>query len=336
MVKKGTYVVAFEGLPALIKDESIRVTGKGSAAVTILEIKVRRSFMEQVPEKRAEALEKEIRDLNRTVAGLDAKREALIAQKTFIDSIRVAWSDRISKELSAGKPTSAELNEALAFVGTGVTRVGQQTREIDEEKRQLGDRVDALQRQRREAIGSSRKEAKTVEVSLEVAREGSLTLALTSVTSQASWEPSYDARLAPDGKSVDLTFRALVRQHTGEDWRDVNLSLSTARPALGGAPPDLAPWHVSFYRPPVAAAAPAERSMKMEQAPAPAPELAKAKDASGGGDASAKEATCRLYECGDIGGAELCLLRYSAAYGHSLGRHAARQLRGERRASNHP
>jgi uncharacterized protein (TIGR02231 family) len=217
MVKKGAYLVAFEGLPALIQDESIRVTGKGSAAVTILETKVRRSFMEQVPEKRAEALEKEIRDLNRTIAGLDAKRAALVAQKTFIDSIKVAWSDRISKELSAGKPTSAELNEALAFVGTGVTRVEQQTYDIDEEKRQLGDQVDALQRQRREAIGSSRKEAKTVEVSLEVAREGSLTLVLTSVSPQASWEPSYDARLAPDGKSVELIFRALVRQHTGED-----------------------------------------------------------------------------------------------------------------------
>ena len=249
-LKPGSYVVTFEGLPVLIQDDSVRVTGKGSAAVTILGLEVKRSFVEQVPEERAKELEKEILGLERKVAGLDAKKTSLAAQKSFIDSIKVAWGDRISKELAVGKPTSAELNEALAFVGTGVARVEEQSHELDEEKQQLRDRIDALRRQREEAIGSHRKEAKTIEVSLEVTHEGRLDLDLNSVTPHASWVPSYDARLAPDGKSAELVFRALVRQQTGEDWRDVSLSLSTARPALGGAPPDLSPWRVSFYRPP--------------------------------------------------------------------------------------
>ncbi|HEY6872478.1 MAG TPA: mucoidy inhibitor MuiA family protein [Geobacteraceae bacterium] len=249
-LKKGSYLVVFEGLPVLIQDDSVRVAGKGSAAATILGLEVKRAFAEQVPEKRARELEQEIRELERKVAGIDAKKTALAAQKTFIDSIKVAWGDRISKELAVGKPTSVELNEALSFVGTGVSRVEEQNHDLDEEKRQLTARIDALRRQREEAIGSRRKETKTVEVSLEVTREGKLDLDLTSVTPQASWEPSYDARLAPDGKSAELVFRALVRQQTGEDWQDVSLSLSTARPALGGAPPELAPWRVSFYRPP--------------------------------------------------------------------------------------
>lgn len=249
-LKPGSYVIAFEGLPVLIQDDSVRVTGRGSAVVTILGLEVKRSFVEQVPEKRAKELEREILGLSRKVAGLDAKKAALIAQKSFIDSIKVAWGDRISKELAVGKPTSSELNEALSFVGAGISRVEEQTHDLDEEKQQLRDRIDALRRQREEAIGSLRKEAKAVEVSLEVAQEGKLDLDLASVTPQASWEPSYDARLAPDGKSAELVFRALVRQQTGEDWQDVSMSLSTARPALGGAPPVLHPWHVSFYRPP--------------------------------------------------------------------------------------
>jgi uncharacterized protein (TIGR02231 family) len=249
-LKKGSYLIAFEGLPVLIQDDSVRVAGKGSAAATILGLEVKRSFMEQVPEKRARELEEEILGLEHKVAGLDARKAALAAQRSFIDSIRVAWGDRISKELAVGKPTAAELNEALAFVGNGVSRVEEQGRDLDEEKRRLGGRIDALRRQRDEAIGSRRKEAKTVEAGLEVTREGTLTLELSCVTPQASWEPAYDARLAPDGKSAELVFRALVRQQTGEDWQDVSLSLSTARPAIGGAPPELPPWRVSFYRPP--------------------------------------------------------------------------------------
>lgn len=41
----------------------------------------------------------------------------------------------------------------------------------------------------------------------------------------------------------------MIRQQSGEDWRNVDLTLSTARPAIGGAPPELTPWNVSFYRP---------------------------------------------------------------------------------------
>jgi len=251
-LKPGSYLIAFEGLPVLIQDDSFRVTGKGSAAATILGLEVKRTFAEQVPEKRARELELEILALERRVGGLDSKKAALLAQKSFIDSIRVAWGDRISKELAVGKPTSAELNEALSFVGGGVTRVEEQTRDLEQEKQQLREAIDALRRRREEAIGSQRKEAKSVEVSLEVTRGGSLALELASVTPQASWEPSYDARLAPDGKSAELVFRALVRQQTGEDWQKVNLTLSTARPSLGGAPPELSPWRIAIYRPPPA------------------------------------------------------------------------------------
>ena len=95
-----------------------------------------------------------------------------------------------------------------------------------------------------------------MEVSLEVSREGTLALDLSAVTSQAGWIPSYDVRLTADGKSAGLTFRALVRQQTGEEWQDVDLTLSTARPSAGGAPPELYPWRISFYRPlPLAAPA---------------------------------------------------------------------------------
>ena len=131
------------------------------------------------------------------------------------------------------------------------------------EKKNIRDKIDALRRQRDESTGSRRKEAKSVEVMVEIAREGNLTLDLATVISQASWQPSYDVRLSPDAKTAELTFRAMVRQQTGEDWKNIDLTLSTARPATGGAPPELYPWRISFFRPqpsppaPIMMAAPA-------------------------------------------------------------------------------
>lgn len=81
----------------------------------------------------------------------------------------------------------------------------------------------------------------------------------------ARWTPSYDARLRPADRSVDLGYFGVIRQNTGEDWNNVKLTLSTARPALGGGAPKLNPWIIDVAAPPppmpapVAAAAPAMR-----------------------------------------------------------------------------
>ena len=248
-LKPGSYLVTFDSLPALLQDDSVRVAGKGSAGVTIVGLEVKKAFLGQSGEKRVKELDEEIRALELRSGGLDAKKAGLNSQKAFLESIRVAWGDRISRELAIGKRTAAELTEAVGFVGSGVTRAEEQNLDIEKEQKIIREKIEALQRQRNDAIGSRRKENKSVEVALEVAREGSLTLDLSAVLPQAGWVPSYDVRLAPDAKSAELTFRAMVHQKTGEEWNNVDLTLSTARPATGGAPPELYPWHISFFRP---------------------------------------------------------------------------------------
>ncbi|MDD2897377.1 MAG: mucoidy inhibitor MuiA family protein [Desulfuromonadaceae bacterium] len=245
----GNYLIMFDSLPTLIMDDSIRVEGTGTAAATITGIEVKRAFLEGSGEKKVMELQEEIRALERRSAALDARKSGITAQKLFFESIRVAWGDRISKELAVGRPTSAELQDAATFVGTGITKAEEQNREIEFDSAAIKDKINALRRQQREATGSGKKESKTVEVAVEIAREGTLKLSLLSLTSQANWEPSYDVRLATDARTAELTFRATVHQQSGEDWDNVDLTLSTAHPAAGGAPPELYPWLISLYRP---------------------------------------------------------------------------------------
>ncbi|MSN26380.1 MAG: mucoidy inhibitor MuiA family protein [Geobacter sp.] len=296
-LKAGSYLITFEPLPTLILDDSVRVEGKGTAAATISGLEIKRSFLEHSGEKRVKELDEEIQGLERRSGALDAKKAGISSQKAFLESIRVAWGERISKELAIGRPTSAGLQEASSFVGAGVTKADEQFRELDLEKRNIKDKIDALHRQRDQETGSGRKEVKSVEVAVEVSSEGSLTLELTSITPRASWEPAYDVRLAADTKTADLTYRAMVWQQTGEEWNNVDLTLSTARPSQGGAPPELQPWQISFYRPQPAfrsemyAASPAPSRAKIAQLPM---DLAGMEDAPA--DSPANFATARISE----------------------------------------
>jgi len=260
-LKPGSQIIAIEGLPVLLQEDSVRVEARGTARATITGIEVKRSFLTQTADKRVKDIDAELKQREHSLDALDARKAGLLAQKAFIESIKVAWGERISHQLSVGKPTTVELNEAMGFVGTNTVKTEDLLRQIEQEKQQIKVQIDALKRKRQEAAGTWRKESKTVEVAVETAREGVLTLDLSGVVSQATWEPGYDVRLSPDGTSAELTYRAQVRQQTGEDWNNIQLTLSTARPASGGAPPAMHPWRVSFYRPaPVAIAAASPRT----------------------------------------------------------------------------
>src|SRR5690606_16532677 len=87
----------------------------------------------------------------------------------------------------------------------------------------------------------------TVRLSTDAA--GKLDVVLSYALSGASWTPAYDARLHSEKRQVQLDAFGMVRNATGEDWSNIALTLSTARPGLGGSAPEISPWYVDVSRP---------------------------------------------------------------------------------------
>lgn len=265
----GTNLVSIDNLPLLMDEDSLRAEGKGTGRARIAGITVKNVFLEQLQEKKVRELEEEIAAVNRKVESIDARRKALVAQKAFIESIRVGWGERISRELSTGKPSAAELGEAVKFVGEGIGKVEEQLYDAEAAKKPLMNRLAALKKELEQSKGDRQKEVRSVVVAIEADRKMAFSLDLSYLVSQARWEPTYDVRLAADGKEAELVYRAQVWQKTGEDWPGVKLSLSTASPQVGGAPPELTPWHISLYEPPRPLPYPKGAFRAMPPAPAP-------------------------------------------------------------------
>ena len=101
-----------------------------------------------------------------------------------------------------------------------------------------------------ELRGSKRGRAtKSVTVRVNTSAAGRLDLTLSYTVPGASWTPAYDARITTADRAVELGYFGVVRQNTGEDWRDVALTLSTARPSLGGGPAPLTSWTLDVFTP---------------------------------------------------------------------------------------
>jgi uncharacterized protein (TIGR02231 family) len=61
----------------------------------------------------------------------------------------------------------------------------------------------------------------------------------------------YDLRAKDTRSSVQLSYKAYVRQNTGLDWNKVRLTLSTTNPSLGGTVPTLQPHFVASLPEPI-------------------------------------------------------------------------------------
>ncbi|NVN98311.1 MAG: mucoidy inhibitor MuiA family protein [Geobacteraceae bacterium] len=268
-LEKGENVVVFEGIPLQVSEDTLRAEGRGAANARIEGLAIKTVYLENNSEKWIRDLEIEIQTLERSVKKIDARSSAFVAQKEFVHSIKLGWGERISKELTLGKPGVAELGEANRFVGESVQKLEEGLFDAEAEKKPLLDKIAALKKQLADLGRNSRKEVRTAEVTIDAAAAMKLDLELSYLVSQARWEPTYDIRLSPDGKSAELLYRAVVAQSSGEDWSGVNLSLSTAAPSVGSAPPELQPWNINFPEP----VRPAQgRSYKMAmKAVAPAP-----------------------------------------------------------------
>lgn len=60
----------------------------------------------------------------------------------------------------------------------------------------------------------------------------------------ATWSPSYNIRADAERKSATVEYQASIQQMSGEDWGDVQMTLSTATPSLVAAAPQLNPLQI--------------------------------------------------------------------------------------------
>ncbi len=244
----GTVEVTFDKLPANLLDQSLQVSGRGAAQVTILDVTARAAYVDFTPNERVKAIEDEVRTLGKQRRVLDDRANVLKLQEGSLAKLESAATAAPSKD-SAPRLTIEESAKLLAFLEEQRGKLTAERQTLDTQLEDLAAKVEAAQRKLNELRGAGGRSFKTVTVRLDAATAGKLDLALSYTVPGASWTPSYEARVNSNEKTVALAYYGLVRQNTGEDWKDVALTLSTARPSMGGAAPEVRPWTVDVWVP---------------------------------------------------------------------------------------
>lgn len=291
----GTNIVQIRDLPANLLVESLRIAGKADADIQIGALEARQVISEQEVQEEEKRLKDEIATLADRQRGLNDVIAAAKLQISFLTSLSTALPEVIKTELLQGQLDPARLQEILSLLGDGAGKAYERIQTSEIEKRALDDKITALNR-RLSQIRTGRKASMTVEARIETAAAANADLVLSYQVPGATWRPVYELRLDSEQQSSQLVQMAEVRQRTGEDWSDVALTLSTARPSLNAQLPELETWFIDIVEPrPLAKMKTESRSLESfattAQAPAE-PEMAEELMMDGGvaGEVSMKEA----------------------------------------------
>ena len=240
--------IQLANLPATLVDDSVRAAGKAGGPVTIQDVEVRTVVREQAADAAAKELEARLQKLRDESAALDARQRVLDQQRSFLAQIQIKAAGDVSRDVQINKFDMAQLKDLPAFIAGESTRLDDESQKLTIARRELEPRIQAAEAEFNKRQAAASKASKTVIVTVNAKEPAKLQLQVSYVLGGASWVPIYYARAATEAGNVEFTYNGVVRQQTGEDWRGVNLTLSTARPAIGAQMPELGKWTVDFMR----------------------------------------------------------------------------------------
>jgi len=88
---------------------------------------------------------------------------------------------------------------------------------------------------------------------------GNIKLNINYLTDNVSWKPYYEIKAEKISAPLDVTFKAIVKQKTGLDWKGVKLTLINGNSSRNNYAPTVSPWFIY-------ARSPREREIQREEA----------------------------------------------------------------------
>ena len=230
----GEHALSFVGLPMQLDTASFRATGSGPAGTRILSVESTQEYHETAPEESLTRLRDEIEQHERAIHLLDERDKMMAQQEQWLASLGEQSARSLAWGMARGTAKPSDASGLLAYTDEESQRLAAARQEIQRQRTETQRTLDARRRELARLSGAHQPDRLTAVVRIETAAAGEVTLNLSYLVYGAEWHPRYDARVDAAAAKVLLTQQALVTQNTGEDWRQVALALSTARPQRSG------------------------------------------------------------------------------------------------------
>jgi Domain of unknown function (DUF4139)/N-terminal domain of unknown function (DUF4140) len=241
-IPKGKSEVVFKGLTPNLDGKSLLVKGEGD--FSIVSVKSQLNFLEETKRKDTiVVLETEKEKLANRLLRINAELVVLDRQEDLLSRNRVQVLGLLNN------PSKVEdMKSLMDFQKTNLSEILTKKLDLEAELKKINQNLGKINNQITELNG--RTSTTTAEVVVTVfAKNAAVSNAqfrLEYIVPNCGWTPYYDLRVKDVISPIVTQMKAKVRQNSGEDWREVKLTLSTGEPNKGGVKPELGIWKIGW------------------------------------------------------------------------------------------
>ncbi|MGC4122476.1 MAG: mucoidy inhibitor MuiA family protein [Myxococcales bacterium] len=236
---KGPTAAVFKALPFGLDATTLKATASGAEA-QVEGVSLYQRVLAEAQTAQLRELDAQIEALQLKVQEQQLVRERAFAERGQAESLRASALPFLTREAAAEKkPNVAAWATALDATRDLMEEADGRRRASDVALRELGQKLQELQGKRGAVASAAPKRVQDAELAVHCGSTGPARVELSYMTGGVSWEPLYEARANEARNGIDLSVLASIVQATGEVWKDVEVTLSTATTRRDATPPQL-------------------------------------------------------------------------------------------------
>ncbi|UPT66544.1 MAG: mucoidy inhibitor MuiA family protein [Sphingobacteriales bacterium JAD_PAG50586_3] len=237
-LQSGTTELTLKGITKFADVGNLQVKGEGN--FTILKVSPVPNYMREKESKEdITKLEKRNKEIDEKLKDLYVDRGVYQVERSLITSNQnLKGNDAVL--------TMVQLKDMADFFRVRIGEIDGKTLAIDREVQKLNDERTKNVSQLAALANFKNDMTYDVMVTVSAKTATAATVSLSYNTAKAGWFASYDVVVNNVNEPLNLNLRANVSQTSGEDWKDVKLTLSTGSPSINNNKPELKPWYLNF------------------------------------------------------------------------------------------
>lgn len=243
---KGENRIRIFGNSVYLNENTVGIYFNKINDIKILNVKTEKTFINKKDSERVEKLNLKLDSINKQITDLNNEKSILN------NSINLFQRSNPFNQVS--KFIILDFEEYIKFSEKTLASKYEKISSIDEKLKKLLDEKKSLEREL-SLIKSDEKADKTIIIECTSNSNIDTVLELSYMVNNVSWKPSYDIKADTSSGKIQITYYAVVRQSTNEDWNNVTLDISTSKNIYGEIP-KLTPIIVDFYKPTVRKSSP--------------------------------------------------------------------------------
>lgn len=237
-IPKGTTDLVFHDVSTAVNPQSIQVTTDFD--ITVLSVNHQINYIEEQSKRE---------EITKLDTQLKALKEKFNYQMAMLQVFQQEENMLIKNQAIGGSNIllkAIDLKESMDFQRARMTEVKTKQLEINQLISNINKDITKIQQQLNELNAQNTRASGEIVVTVMAKEAGLAKMGISYVVNNAGWYPSYDLRVTDISKPMYLKYKANVYQNTGEEWKDVKLTLSSGDPKESGTKPTLNVWNLDI------------------------------------------------------------------------------------------